>query len=85
MMWNRQEQRSLFWTGFFAGAMVGGALGALLLSDYGQEARRRVELAADQVRGRSNGRPGSPPVDEDTPEPTEAASGVEDAETSTTT
>ena len=83
MIWSREEQKTLFWTGFFAGAVVGGALGALLLSDYGQEARRRVELAADQVRGRSNGRPGTPPADEPTPEPSEVASDAQDSEPST--
>jgi len=70
MIWQRQEKnRDLFWAGFLTGAFVGGTLGILILSEVGQQTRKRIERAADQVRSRFNGRPESGEPEKEKPEP----------------
>lgn len=70
MIWQQQEKhKDLFWAGFLAGAFVGGTLGVLILSEVGQQARKRIELAADQVRSRFNGRPEPDGPEKVKPEP----------------
>jgi gas vesicle protein len=55
MVWNRQEHRNHFWSGFFAGAAVGGALGLFLASEVGRRAYQQLESAAQEMRSRLNG------------------------------
>ena len=55
MFWSRQEHKDLFWAGFLAGTIVGGTVGMLLASEVGRGTRKRLELAAQQVRSRFNG------------------------------
>ena len=83
MTWHREERKDLFWSGFLAGAILGGAVGVLLLSESGRRARKQLELAADQVRGRFNGRPdarGPAPQEPEAPESTEEPASEEKAE-----
>ena len=57
----RGNLRDPFWSGFFAGAIVGGLVGVLFGTEVGRSARRRLELAVDDVRGRFNGRGATSP------------------------
>ncbi len=59
MVWQRREHKDLFWTGFFAGAVVGGAAGLFLASEVGRRAYQQLETAAQEMRSRLNGRPTS--------------------------
>ena len=56
MIWSREEHKDLFWAGFIAGAIAGGALGLLLVSDAGRETRRRIGHVAAGLKERINGK-----------------------------
>ena len=56
MVWQRREHKNLFWTGFFSGAVVGGAVGLFLASGVGRRAYQQLETAAQEARSRLNGR-----------------------------
>ncbi len=59
MVRNPQVHKDFFWTGFFTGAFVGGALGVLLSSELGRRAYKQLESAAQEMRSRFNGRAAS--------------------------
>ena len=56
MLWSREERKELFWTGFFAGAVVGGALGVFFASELGRRAYEQLGETARDLHGRFNGR-----------------------------
>ena len=58
MIWTRREQRDFFWVGFWAGAVIGGAMGAFVASEMGKRAYERLEAATHDMRSRLDGRLG---------------------------
>ena len=58
MIWTRREQRDFFWVGFWAGAVIGGAMGAFVASEMGKRAYERLEAATHDMRDRLDGRLG---------------------------
>ena len=81
-MARREETRSdLFWTGFPAGAAIGGAVGALMASELGRRALAHVEDAARDMQGRYNGRAAGRPEASGDAEPEVATGETSAAET----
>ncbi|MDA0746744.1 MAG: YtxH domain-containing protein [bacterium] len=53
---NQEEHREFFWTGFFAGAVLGGTLGVLFASEAGKRAYRQLETTVQDLQSRFNGK-----------------------------
>ena len=83
MLWSREERKELFWTGFFAGAVVGGTLGVFFASELGRRAYEQLGETARDLHGRFNGR-GAPETEgaaqEDTAVTAQTASPAEGTE-----
>jgi hypothetical protein len=73
MLRREEAPNNLFWTGFLAGAAIGGVLGGLLASELGKRALAHVEEAAKDLQGRYNGRATTPPESSDGSEAEAAA------------
>ncbi len=56
-----------FWAGFLAGTVAGGVIGAIFGTEIGKKARKRLEVALSDMRGRRNGHSSPPDLEVQTP------------------